>query len=236
MASKKPAAYSAVKLDTHLAAQLERRSRMIGAPVDDAAIDRILATVDLTGTTGILAPGVEAATLNAGQASAIKRTRWQGEVRSMLSFLAAMVRRRKLNTSQARKKVATTAKALLQAKTVLKDDPAFEAALALAEMALNRVRENLVDARAWTTERIVGEFLPKQYLGMIFGKQPKMTRPSVARLSDKTSRLRPRLGEKLRISETMRFIQAVLSELEISYSRESIIAAMQAAKKEKRYR
>jgi hypothetical protein len=223
MVNKKPAAYSAVKLDTHFAAQLERRSRLIGAPVDDAAIDRVLATVDLTGTTGILTPGTEVAKLDAETAAEIKRGIWGGEVRSTLSFLAATVRRRRLSTSQARKKVATAAKALSNAKIMLRHDPAIEAAFALAGLALDRVQENLADARSWTTERIVGEFLPQQYRGMIFGKQPKMTRPSMA-------------GEELRISETMRFIQAVLSELGISYSTESIIAAMQAAKKERRYR
>jgi hypothetical protein len=97
MASKKPAAYSAAKFDGHLATKLERLSRTIGAPVDDGAVDRVLATVDLAGTTGILAPGVEAAKLDAATAAQIKRLRWGGEVRSILGFLTAMVRRRELS-------------------------------------------------------------------------------------------------------------------------------------------
>jgi hypothetical protein len=102
---------------------------------------------------------------------------------------------------------------------VLGEDPANEAAFQLTEMGLERVRENLEDAKFWTTERIAGEYLPAQYHGIV-GKEPKMTRPKVAR-------------EKLEVEtpETIAFIQAVLTELDISYSRESIIAAMQAAKK-----
>jgi hypothetical protein len=106
----------------------------------------------------------------------------------------------------------------------LSEDPANQAAFARAEMALEAVRQNLESARSWTKERIAGEYLPQQYLG-IFGKPPKMTRPSL-----------PRHKQRMQVSETMRFIQAVLSELGISYSSESIIAAMQAAKKTKRHR
>ena len=151
MASKKPAVRSTAQFDGRTAAQLERRSRSIGAPVDDAAIDRILATVDLAGTTTILA-GVEAAKLDPATAAKIKHARWYGEMRSMLSFLTAMVRRRNLNTRQAGKKMAKLEKALSEAKTVLKTDPAYEAALVLAEKALDRLQENMGDAMAWTKE------------------------------------------------------------------------------------
>ena len=77
------------------------------------------------------------------------------------------------------------------------------------------------DARTWNNERIAGEFLPLQY--WTFTKRPKMTR---ARLEHNT----------IVVGETVRFIQAVLDELEISYARESIIRAMQDAKKPKRHR
>jgi hypothetical protein len=226
VASKKPAAQSTARFDARTAAQLERRSRSIGAPVDDAAIDRILATVDLADTTAILAPGVDAAKFDAATSAEIKRMRWGGEIRSMLSFLTAMVRRRKLNTPQASRKMAKLAKALCEAKTVLKNDHANEAALALAEMALDRLQENMKGARDWTNERIAGEFLPAQY--WTFTKRPKMTRPKMTR---------PRLaGGAVQVGETLKFIQAVLNELGIEYERETIIRAMQDAKKPKRHR
>ena len=105
------AAVSSKKLSPHSATELERQSRLIGAPpVDDAAIDRILATIDLAGTSAILAPGVEASTLDAAHAAKIKRLSWSGQVRSMLSFLTAMVRRRKLSTAKARKKLTKAVK------------------------------------------------------------------------------------------------------------------------------
>jgi hypothetical protein len=84
------------KFTARSAPQLERLSRQIGEHVDDAAIDRILATVDLAGTTGILPPDYDASNLTAKKAAEIKRARWGGEIRSVLSFLTAMVRRRKL--------------------------------------------------------------------------------------------------------------------------------------------
>ncbi len=220
VASKKPAVRSTAQFDGRTAAQLERRSRSIGAPVDDAAIDRILATVDLAGTTTILA-GVEAAKLDPATAAKIKHARWYGEMRSMLSFLTAMVRRRNLNTRQAGKKMAKLEKALSEAKTVLKTDPAYEAALVLAEKALDRLQENMGDAMAWTKERIAGEYLPQQY--WTFTKRPKMTRPKLT-------------GGNVAEGETVRFIQVVMTELKIPYARESIIRAMQDAKKPKRLR
>ena len=212
MANKKRTARSA--------AELERLSYLIGAPVDDTAIDRILSSVDLIGTTGILMPGVEAEKLNAVTAAAIKRGRWGGEIRSMLSFLTAMLRRRELSTSQARTKIAKLANALSDATFVkLRNDPANEAALALAEMALRRLQEIMKDARAWTNERIAGEYLPLQY--WTFTKRPTMSRKSKKVPSG---------------SETVRFVQAVMRELGISYSEESIIRAMKDAKKPRRFR
>jgi hypothetical protein len=213
VASKKPAVPSTAQFDARKAAQLEGRSRSIGAPLDDTAIDRILETVDLAGTTAVLG-GVDEANINA---AAIKRGR--GEIRSMLSFLTAMVHRRNLNTPQASKKMAKLAKALSQAKTVLKTEPAYEAALALAQMALDRLQENMKDAKAWTNQRIACEFLPAQY--WTFSKPPKMTRPS---------RYQPTYAE------AVRFIKAVLKELKISYAEESIIRGMQDARKPKRPR
>ena len=218
MASRKPAARSAVKLDTNLAAHLERRSRQIGASVNDAAIDRILATINLGGTTAILAPGVVAEQLDNATAAATKRARWGGEVRSILSFLTAMVRRRKLSAPRHHKRMARAAKALSEATVLMENDPAYEAALALAEMALDRVQNSMEDAKAWTNERIAGEFLPKEY--WIFTKRPTMTRVSKTTTS----------------GETVRFVRAVMRELKIQYSEESIIRAMQDAQKPKRYR
>jgi hypothetical protein len=193
---------------------------MIGAPVDDTAVDRILATIDLAGTTAILSPGVEAEKLDAATATEFKRTRWGGAVRSMLGFLTALIRRRALSTSQARKKIAGLIDALSDPKVIkLGNDPANEAALALAEMALGRLHENMVDARAWTNERIAGEFLPRQY--WTFTKRPTPLRKSKKQPSG---------------SEAVRFVQAVMRELGISYSAESIIRAMKDASKPKRFR
>jgi hypothetical protein len=241
MPNKKPASRSAAKLNPQLAIQLERLSRTIGAPVDDAAIDRILATVDLAGTAGILAESYEAAKpdldgstrifaegketnkLSGSQVAEIKRWRRGGSVCSMLSFLKATVRQREMSTLRTRKAIVT-AKASLSsgAMATLRSDPSYDASLKLAEMAIDRLQESLEGARAWTDERIAGEYLPNQYHG-IFGKRPKMTR-------------RKFVGEEVHISEAIRFIQAVLDELGISYQEESIISAMQAAKKPKRYR
>jgi hypothetical protein len=209
---KKPIAHSVQQLD-HL-------SRQIGAPVDDTTVDRILASIDLASTHA----EIDAAKLDARRATEIKRLRWGGQVRSMLSLVTALVRRRKLGTSQAPKKLAGAAKALSHANRMLKEDPAIEAALTIAKMMIVRVREDLEHAKTWTRERIAGEYLPTEYYG-IFGRRPKMTRP----------RLAPGKSE-LEVPETIRFIQAVLDELDISYSRESIIAAMQASKKKKRRR
>jgi hypothetical protein len=83
----------ASKHATRSAAELERLSLTIGASVDDAAVDRILATIDLAGTTGILSPGVEADKLDAATATAIKCARWGPTIRWMLSFLTGIVRR-----------------------------------------------------------------------------------------------------------------------------------------------
>ena len=118
--SKKLAAKSTAQFDARTAVQLEHRSRSIGAPVDDAAIDRILATIDLTGTTAILIYVPEK--LDAATAAAVKRMRWGGEMRWMLNFLKARVRQRKLSTPQARKKIKNLVKALSEAKTMLRTD------------------------------------------------------------------------------------------------------------------
>jgi hypothetical protein len=176
-----------------MAAQLERRSRSIGALVDDAAIDRILEPIDLAGTTAFVA-GIDAAKRDAATAAAIKRKRWGGEMRSMLSFLTTMVRRRELDTREARRKMARLAKALSEAMEVLRTDPGCEAAFVLAEMAFTRLRENMRDASSWTNERIAGEFLPLQY--WTFTKRPKTTRTRLEH-------------EKIVVGETVRFIQAV---------------------------
>ena len=221
MASKKPAVQSTAQFDARTAAQLEHRSRSIGAPVDDAAVDRILATVDLAGTTAIR-PGVDVAGIATATAAAIKRRRWGGEMRMMLSFLKAKVRRKNLSTPQIRKKIESLAQALSKTKTALETEPAYKAAITLAEMAIHRLKEDLDSSRAWTNELITGQYLPAQYWTF---KRPKKTR---ARLD----RERGSIVE----AETVGFIQAVLKELEISYSRESIISAMQGANKAKRKR
>jgi hypothetical protein len=116
-----------------LAEELARRALTISAPVEDAAVDRILATIDLTGTTGVLAPGNEAQNLDPAD---FKRMLWGAEISSMLSFLTAMVRCRKLNTLRARRKMTKLEDAFSQAKLVLKIDPGTEAALGLVEMGL----------------------------------------------------------------------------------------------------
>jgi hypothetical protein len=205
---------------THSAARLERLSCQFGVPVDDESAERILATIDLAKTT-VLLPGIDAAKLDATTAAAIKRARWGGSVRSMLSFLGAIVHLRKLSTREARKEIVKFAKTFAQTGD-------RKTALALAKMALEQAQAKAIDARAWNNERIAGEYLPTQY-HVMFGKPPKKTRPKLAR-----GKLRGKL--EVQESETVRFIQAVLSELGISYSRESIIAAIQGATRPKRRR
>ena len=216
MAKEKPGANSRRrKSETHSAARLERLSRQIGMPVNDEAVDRILATIDLEGTT-VLLPGVDAGKLEAATTAGIKWSRWGGSVRSMLSFLGAIVHLRKLSTPEARKKIAEFGRALVQTNDQ-------EVALAIAKMALEQAQANAVDARAWTNERIAGEYLPQQFHALT-GNPPKMTRRKMGR------------DDRVEITPTMRFIHAVLIELGISYTEESIIAAMQAAKKKRRKR
>jgi hypothetical protein len=205
VAKKKPAASSTANLETHSAARLERLSRQIGVSVNDKAVDRILATIDISGTS-VLLPGIDAANLDAATTAEIKRLRWGGSVRSMLSFLGAIVHLRKLNIQKGRREVARLARAFAQTND-------REVALALTKMALEQAQAKAIDARAWSNERIAGEFLPQQY--WLFGKEPTMTRGG----------------------ETVRFIQAVLRELRVPLSEESsIIRAMQAAKEPRRRR
>jgi hypothetical protein len=142
---KPAAARSAAKPKTHSAAQLERLSHQIGAPVDDEAVDRILAKIDLAGTT-LLLPGIDAAKLDATTAAAIKRARWGGSVRSMLSFLGAIVHLRKVSTQEARKRIAKIARVVAQTEDQ-------EASLALAKMALEQAQAKVNDARTWNNER-----------------------------------------------------------------------------------
>jgi hypothetical protein len=202
--NKKPAASSTAKVETHSAARLERLSRQIGAPVNDEAVDRILATIDLAGTT-VLLPGIDAKMLGPSTTAEIKRYRWGGSMRSMLSFLGAIVHLRKLSTQEARKKISKLAKAFAQTGDQ-------EVALALAKMALEQSQAETIDASTWTNERIAGEFLPQQYY--LFGKTPTMTRGG----------------------EAVTFIRAVLRELQIPLSQETIIRYWQDADKPKRPR
>jgi hypothetical protein len=209
----------AQKPSAPLAAELARRALTISAPVDDAAVDRILATVDLAGTTAVLAQGVKAQNLDPATAVAFKRRRWGAEIRSTLSFLTTMVRCRKLNTQRARKKLTKLEDAFSEAKPLLKIDPSTEAALGLVEMGLDLLRANMEDGQIFTNACIASEYLPRQY--WTFTKPPKMTRPS---------RKQPMGGEALRYSE------AVLKELRITYARDSIVRAWQDANKPTRYR
>jgi hypothetical protein len=109
-------------------------------------------------------------------------------------------------------------KALSEAKIMLTSDPAYEAALALSEISLERLQDSMENARAWTNERIAGEYLPAQF--WTFTKRPTKTRPS----------------ETTRGGETVRFVWAVMRELGILYAPESIIRAMQDANKKRRRR
>jgi hypothetical protein len=59
------------RLSAELAAELERQSRLVGAPIDDAGIDRILEAVDLSGIPGILIPGLEASAVDMRTIAAI---------------------------------------------------------------------------------------------------------------------------------------------------------------------
>jgi hypothetical protein len=217
VATKKLTVKPTARFDDRMAAKLERRSRSIGAPVDKAAIDRILETIDLAGKKAFLIPDPGAVKVGVADAAKVKYFCWGEQIRSDLGFLTAVMRRRKLNTRQAIKKTENIAKKMSEIKTVLKTDPAYEAALLLAEEALVRLQENTYDANTYTNERIAGGYLPKSYQH-IFGVKATMTR------------------SKEGISEAIRFIQAFLRELGISYEVESIISAMQASKKTKRKR
>jgi hypothetical protein len=205
----------------HSVSELDRLSRFVGAPIDEAAVDRILKIISLVGTTGILAPDVDAETLDEAIAAEIKRVRWGGALRTSLGFLTAIVRRRS-NASLARKEIARLKKAVSKAEIALREleelDQGNDATLALAAAALARLQDNIKEAWDWSDERIAGEFLPALY--GIFGKRPKITRP----------------GKTGHSGETVRFVQAVMGELGIVYSRESIIRAMTGAKKPKRRR
>jgi hypothetical protein len=191
--------------------QLDRLLRRFAAPIDVAAVDRILATVSLANTTGVLAPGVDAATLDEVTAAEIKRARWGGAVGTMMGFLMAIVaRRREMSKSQALARVRKSPRAMKTVQAVLRYlDPSSDDKLP------ERMLWHMKDAQWWTTERIVGEFLPAQYQA-IFGKWPAMTRGG----------------------EHVKFIQAVLGEIGIHYADESIIRALQDAKpaKPKRHR
>ena len=146
MASKNLTVKPTARFDDRMAARLERRSRSIGTPVDKAAIDRILETIDLAGKEPLLAPDLDAAKIDVADAPKVKREFWGAQIRRELGFLTAMVPRRKLNTQRAINKTENLAKKLSETKTLLKTDPAYEAALLLAEEALVRLRENMYDA------------------------------------------------------------------------------------------
>ena len=223
MAKNKPSTSSAALLDTRSATELERLSRTVGAPVDEKAIDRILEVIELAGKTGILAEGFDPATLDLSTTVEIKRFRWGADVRWMLSFLTARIHQRKLSTLRTRRAIAKAKKLLSSNEiAVLRSDQAYDAALKLAEMALERVQESLENARTLTDGRIAGQVLPKYYT-QISSKKAVTTRKKIVDLT-------------IRKSETMSFIQAVLKELHISYSDETIISLMQDFKPPKQYR
>ncbi len=189
--------------------RLDCLADIFGVAVDKAAVDRILPIISLTGTTGVLAPGVDATALDAETAAAIKRTLWGGELLTILQFLACIVERRKLSTPKTREKVRKASSARLSAADIVLKvlDPMSHDKLTA------RVLQLMDDSRGWTNGVIAGEFLPAQY-SVLFWKRATMTRGG----------------------ETVRFISTVMSELGICYSEESIIRAMQDVKKTKRRR
>jgi hypothetical protein len=190
--------------------QLDHLLYRFAAPVDDAAIDRVLATFSLAGITGILARNVDAATLDEKTAAKIKRLRWGGAVKTMLGFLTAIVQRRERAAVLKRGRKSPVARQF--ARSVLKFlEPASDDEL------FDRLLREAAQAREWTNERIAGEYLPQQYRA-ISGKEPSM----------------PRRSDEM--SEAVQFIQVVMREVGIRYSHESIIAAKTAAKKPKRRR
>ncbi len=198
--------------------RLDCLADIFGVAVDKAAVDRILPIISLTGTTGVLAPGVDATALDAETAAAIKRTLWGGELLTILQFLACIVERRKLSTPKALEKVRKASSAGLSATDIALKvlDPVSPDKLTAHVLQL------MEHSREWTNEVIAGEFLPAQY-SAIFWKRPTMTRGG----------------------EAVRFVQAVMRELGIKvvykgkrrdYSEESIISAMTKARKPKRRR
>jgi hypothetical protein len=205
------------------ASQLDRLPRKVGGRIDEAAINRILETLSLVGTEGILLEGVDARKLDPAIATEIKWLHWGGPIAGALQLLTNHIacearERRKASELRARKKVARALKALSEARIALREvGLGDETKLGAAATTLAFFRDNIKGTR-WTNERIAGEFLPSLY--RISGKPPKLTRPSRTKHS----------------GETVRFIQAFMRELGIKYSKESIIRAMQDAKKPKRPR
>lgn len=172
--------------------KLDRLLSTLSASVEDGAAKRILETIKLK------QPAIF----------------YEGQVRMMLVFLLAIVRRREVSTAPARRKIA---KAIRRARL-----PNDATAIALRVLdpeigaegparVLEQVLETVKHAALWTNERIAGEYLPLQFEAF-FMKQRE-------------------LG-----GETVLFIEAVMRELDIPYSKSSIIRAMQDANKPKRRR
>jgi hypothetical protein len=163
------------------ASQLDRQTRRVGSPIDKAAIDRILETVSLVGTKGFLLEGVDARKLDPAIATEIKWLHWGGTIAGALQFLASHItcearERRKASERCARKKVARALTALSEARIALWEvGLGDEATIGPAATTLAFFQDNIKGSR-WNNERIAGEFLQQLY--WIFGKKPKLTRPS----------------------------------------------------------
>jgi hypothetical protein len=197
--------------------------RRFEAPVDKAAIGRVLATITINLDSGILdgvfrlAPGVDASTLDAAQHDAIKQMlhkRWGAAVGTLLGFLKALVQRRERSReSRALKRVQKSPKAHQFACELLRAiDPSAVRGNNLKHLFL------LPKDLAWASDEfIAGQMLPEFYRAT-FGKRPTMTR------------------NKNGMSESIHFVQAVLREVGIAYKPESIISAMFSAKKRRRRR
>jgi hypothetical protein len=198
----------------------------MAAPVEDAAIERVLATVNLMDTIGILVPGVDPAKLDQKTAAEIKWLRWAGGVGKTLSLLRAVMQRReaapalvRLRKAVAHKQETPSVQALrasLKLLDPMSDDKLLERMLEDTQPphvhrgALAPPGRAVILGLAWSNEQFV-QYLLEQYR-VIFGKQPKITRGG----------------------EAVKFIQTAMREAGIKYKVESIIGAMRSAKKPRR--
>jgi hypothetical protein len=197
--------------------QLEHLIHRFAASVDQAAVDDILVTVSLAGALGILADGVDASTLNQKTAAEtekvaadIKRLRCGGAMSMTLGFLTELVRRRNVSKQRSgvftdlRKRQAMPRATQAALEWLAPDDPE----LVMKQLLQNAKPSHPTDREhgmAWRNEDIVA-FLQAFYRST-FGKVPTIALNG----------------------EAIRFIEATMKAVGITYKRASILRAMQDA-------